>query len=114
MFEIFIKNKKNHIPTFQDVYVGRGSPLGNPYTHRKNSKAKFVVSDRETAILKYKEYLLEEISKENVKILSEIQKIQNKLAKGNVNLVCYCSPKKCHAEVIKEIITEKIKNKKND
>jgi len=93
------------------VYVGRGSPLGNPYTSRKNSKANFQVPDKETAISKYKEYLLEEISKENVKILKEIHKIENKIRKGNVNLICYCYPKKCHAEVIREVILKRTNKK---
>lgn len=105
MFNIKIVNKKNHIPTFQDVYVGRGSTLGNPYTHmQKSSRAEFIVESREVAINKYRQYLLKEISKENVKIINELNNIKTKLLKGNVNLVCYCVPLPCHATVIKEIL----------
>ena len=42
-----------------DVYVGRGSMWGNPYTHIKNKKtmAKHIVADREAAIRSYWEHL---------------------------------------------------------
>jgi hypothetical protein len=36
----------------------------------------------------------------------------NKLQQGNVNLVCYCHPKRCHAEVIKEVVLDMIAQKK--
>ena len=43
-----------------DVYIGRGSIWGNPYTHIKDreTKALYIVGTRKEAISKYKEYLL--------------------------------------------------------
>ena len=42
-----------------DVYIGRGSYWGNPYTHIKDkeTKASFTVKTREESISKYREYL---------------------------------------------------------
>ena len=41
-----------------DVYIGRGSIFGNPYTHISDrpTLAKYVVATRGEAIQKYKEY----------------------------------------------------------
>lgn len=41
-----------------DIYIGRGSKWGNPYSHQSNTKAQYVVATREEAITKYREYLL--------------------------------------------------------
>jgi len=82
-----------------DVYIGRGSIFGNPYTHLSlnNTMAKFHVSSREEAIEKYKEYLYAKIIEDN-KFLTELLKLKNK------TLGCFCKPKSCHGDVIKELL----------
>lgn len=42
-----------------DIYIGRGSKWGNPYTHIKdrNTKATYIVESRAIAIFKYREYI---------------------------------------------------------
>ncbi len=44
-----------------DVYIGRPSKWGNPFTHIDNGKtlAKYIVSSREEAIEKYEEWITE-------------------------------------------------------
>lgn len=51
---------KYHVGDNFDVYIGRGSVWGNPYTYRelKNTKAEFQTVSREESIEKYREYLL--------------------------------------------------------
>jgi hypothetical protein len=46
---IKVVNKYSHIPTSNDIYIGRGSILGNPYTHLpiKNTKAFIQYKTRE-------------------------------------------------------------------
>jgi hypothetical protein len=80
-----------------DVYIGRPSKFGNPYTHIKerNTKAEFIVKNREEAIEKYKEWLLN-----NPEILFEIMSLEGK------TLGCWCHPKKCHGDVIVEMINK--------
>lgn len=94
----------------EDVYIGRGSPLGNPYTSIQNrkTKAQFVCSSREESVAKFKEYLLRKIEQKDKNICDTLNKIYLLAIKGDVNLVCFCSPKKCHGDVIKEIIEEKL------
>lgn len=43
---------KHHGESF-DVYIGRGSKWGNPFSHRDNTKAQFKTETREESIAKY-------------------------------------------------------------
>ena len=72
-----------------DVYVGRGSKWGNPYSHKEGTLAEEVVGSRLEAIKKYEEYLLS--NEELMKSLPEI--------KGKV-LGCWCKPKSCHGDIL--------------
>ena len=72
-----------------DIYIGRGSKWGNPFSHKKGTLAEHVVGSREEAITKYEEYLLN--NQELVNALSEL--------KGKT-LGCWCKPKACHGDVL--------------
>lgn len=77
-----------------DVYIGRGSVWGNPYTHiPSGTKAEFVVSTREESIEKYKSYLWK---------LIKSGTITTKMLRGldGKRLGCFCKPKSCHGDVI--------------
>jgi len=77
-----------------DVYIGRGSIFGNPFTHLKHpTKADFIVNTRTEAISKYREYLLN-----NPNLMQEIQSLKGK------RLFCYCKPLACHGDIIAEIL----------
>jgi len=43
-----------------DVYIGRPSKWGNPFTHikDKSTKAEYIVDTREDAISKYRDWIL--------------------------------------------------------
>ena len=47
-----------------DVYIGRGSKWGNPFTHisDKKTKADFVVNSRDEAIESYREWIVKHLS----------------------------------------------------
>ncbi len=72
-----------------DVYIGRGSKWGNPFSHKEGTQAKEVVGSREEAIEKFEEYLLE--NKDLLDCLGEL--------KGKV-LGCWCKPKSCHGDIL--------------
>lgn len=123
---ITVVNKYKHTPTKNDIYIGRGSILGNPYTHMKNTKARYMVESREVAVECYKRdlyNLLNDVIIENEqnllnrifkqRYLDELQRIKQLAEKGDVNLVCFCSPKACHGDVIKEIVEQYIKEEKD-
>lgn len=104
-----IHKKYSHI--YNDVvYIGRGSPLGNPFTsiQDRNTKAKFVVKNRTESIRMFEDYLTNQILSKNKDICDYLNFIYLKSKNGNVSLSCYCSPKKCHGDVVKKIIDSKI------
>lgn len=110
MNKIIVVNKKVHAPTNADVYVGRGSVLGNPYTSKDlaTSKAIYEVNSKEEAIRSYREYLSVNITSGDNHICDELNRIYTMALKGNVNLVCYCKPKDCHGDIIKDIVNAKL------
>ena len=108
---INVVSKYKHEPSNNDVYIGRGSPLGNPFTGSKkveNTKAAFQCSSREEAIEKYEQYLRLAIYKNDSYICNEMNRIWKMAKTGDVNLVCFCKPKACHGDIIKKLIEEKL------
>lgn len=81
-----------------DIYIGRGSKWGCPYTiiRDRPTLAKEIVSSKEEALSKYKEYVL--ASPELMNSLDELD--------GKV-LGCFCKPEKCHGDILLELLTQK-------
>lgn len=75
-----------------DVYVGRGSPYGNPYTHRplEDTLARFQVASREEAVDAFETMLLGD---------AELMALVQRELRGKV-LGCHCVPLLCHATVL--------------
>lgn len=72
-----------------DVYIGRPSKWGNPYSHKEGTLAEFKVASRKEAIDKYEEYLLQ-----NNELMDSLHEIKGK------TLGCWCKPKRCHGEIL--------------
>jgi len=72
-----------------DVYIGRPSIFGNPFSVKEYG--------RESCIEKYREYFYKRI-KEDVKFKEEVLKLKDKV------LGCFCKPLACHGDVIKEYL----------
>lgn len=103
---ITVVNKYKHTPTENDVYIGRGGVLGNPFTSIKDKQtlAKFVCDSREESIESFREYILEKIASKDKVICDELNRIYKM---PQANLICFCKPKSCHGDIIKEIIESK-------
>ena len=82
-------NKRNKDTPKDAVYVGRPTKWGNPFSHLPNTLAINQVSTRDEAILAYEKWLVTQ--PELMRSLDEL--------KGK-DLVCWCSPCPCHAEVL--------------
>ena len=80
------------------VYIGRGSKWGNPFTHIKDkeTKAQFVVKDREEAIEKYEEWI-----RQQPELLNSLGELAFK------RLGCYCRPNYCHGDILLKLIEER-------
>lgn len=109
---INVVNKYTHTLTPDDILICRGTPLGNPYTsiQYRETKAQFVCATREESLGSFNTYILERIAQKDKKICDELNRIW-KIVKngGTVNLVCYCTPKPCHGNILKKIIESKLK-----
>lgn len=85
-------------------YIGRGSPLGNPFVIGKNGS-------REQVIAKYRVWLNEQIMRKNPVVLDELNRLGNKaIDEKGLALQCFCYPKPCHGEVIKEKLVKAMYN----
>jgi hypothetical protein len=68
------------------IYVGRPTKWGNPYAIGKHGT-------REEVVAKYRNYLKSNIT---------LTKAAKEELKGK-DLVCWCAPKACHADILMEI-----------
>jgi hypothetical protein len=103
MNNIHIVNKKDHAPTDKDFYIGRGSVFGNPFTSKPlgKTKAEFQVANKEEAIGKYSAYLNTRMRLNEKGVVDGLNEMLEVLKGGDISLICYCAPKPCHGEVIK-------------
>ena len=79
-------NINTHTPTLDDVYIGRPSKWGNPFKLDDEDQ-------RDDVIELYRNYILK-----NEELMSQIEELRGK------NLVCYCTPKRCHGDVLMDIL----------
>ena len=100
-----LANKNFHIATHRDFYIGRGSVLGNKWSHKEGTKAEFICSTREEAIECYRQWLWKQLKSGNKTIINELEKI-----KPDSILVCYCvhpsGKVRCHGEVIINLLAK--------
>lgn len=72
-----------------DVYVGRPSDWGNPYSHENDTLARWRVASRAEAIARYEEWLLAKPA-----LLARLPELRGRV------LGCWCHPLPCHAMVL--------------
>ena len=87
-----------------DIYIGRPSKWGNPYSHLDGTLAEFKVNNRQDAIAKYEEYLLN-----SPNLMNSLSELKGK------TLGCWCGNftiednqhMKCHGQVLLELLYTK-------
>lgn len=105
-------------------YIGRdkfGNILGNPYSHLDEDKclAIYKCKDRDEAVNNYAIYF-DTMYGHNKEFTDIIDEIYEKYKNGEeIYLGCWCSPKRCHGDIIKEklqqrLIKEKLKKLKKN
>ena len=93
----------NRRTTSEGVYVGRPSPLGNPFKIGENSRD--AVIDAYAAWLQYK------ITSKDDAVCKELERLRQKAAKdGKLVLACWCVPLRCHASVVADVLTKAIED----
>lgn len=88
-----VVNKHHKVP--YDVYIGRGSKWGNPFSHMNGTKAQYKVDTREEAIAAYEEWIMNQ-----PELLNSLHELEGKI------LCCFCKPKSCHGDVLIKLIEE--------
>lgn len=93
MTEVIHKNKSKS----GDVYIGRPSIFGNPYSHQDSEIAEFKVSSRTEAIARFKTYFDERLDSD-LEFRKQVRALKGK------RLVCWCSPLRCHGDIIAKYV----------
>lgn len=75
-----------------DIYIGRPSQWGNPFSHQNNTLAKFRVKTREDAIESYRAWI-----RTQPRLLAALPELKGKV------LGCWCKPLACHGDVLAEL-----------
>jgi hypothetical protein len=101
MNKIIIINKKDNIGGWKKFYIGRSSPLGNPFS----IDSYFGTGcGRIAAVREYRIWLREMISKNDYAVMTELSKMREALMLSDIALECWCYPMMCHGGVIKEYL----------
>lgn len=109
---------KNKVPNH--IYCGRGSALGNPFSLSSESLRSKVCAQYEDWF--YNEIdedgFLDSVALANVRSMSynpslnpatkQLIMIFNLAQEGDVNLGCFCAPRQCHCDTIKNFIENKL------
>lgn len=79
----------------------KGSPLGNPF-HLRDVNDDI---ERAKVIEKYRVWLWNHIKDETPEIMDELRRLYEIAESGEeLNLICFCAPKPCHRDVIKNCL----------
>lgn len=89
---LILNAKVDEIPTGAR-YVGRPTPLGNPFRIGRDGT-------REEVVRKYEAWFRERI-RSNRRFRAIVENLR-----GVHALVCWCAPKRCHAEIIASYLEE--------
>lgn len=87
-------------------YIGRGTPLGNQWSHRDGTPEGFKVKTRHEAIEVYRGWLKSQIIKRNPEVCTELFRLYQLGQQGPINLQCSCKPAACHGDVIAEVLNQ--------
>lgn len=79
-----------------DVYIGRPSKFGNPFSHLDGTMALYKVSSRDEAVSKFEEW---------IRSKPELMKAAKKELRGKI-LGCWCAPQSCHGDILYKIVNE--------
>lgn len=77
-----------------DVYIGRPSKWGNPFTHKDGTKAEFILPTRQECIDAFRTWITEG---KGMYLLKDLHELKGK------TLGCWCSPQSCHGDVLMEL-----------
>jgi len=84
-------------------YIGRPSPLGNPFKIGRDG-------NREEVIAKYRAWIEEQLDLDyggdwpQTRVQDEYQRLLMIAETRDLTLLCWCAPLACHGDVLKDIM----------
>ena len=100
MGDIRIANQHHGAST--GVYVGRPTVLGNPY--------RVQVWNRAQAVEQYRAWLRRQWQAGGQVQAALLELARAYKAQGTLTLICWCAPRRCHAEVVREAVLGIVKH----
>jgi len=79
------------------AYVGRPSPLGNPFQRGRHGS-------RAQVIARYRRWLWRRLQEPGSIQRRELERLLGRAQAGRLELLCWCAPLPCHAEVIRSAL----------
>jgi hypothetical protein len=80
-------------------YIGRGSPLGNPYKMLDTSN-----KERNRVCEEYNIWFSDKIRSRDQVVMVELRRLYQIAINRDLLLQCFCAPKRCHGETIKRFL----------
>lgn len=89
---------KYHQVEGEKIYIGRGSPFGNPFPITCEN-------DRDAVCDKYEQWFTEEVSDQQSDLYAAMASLYLRVKAGeDLKLECFCFPNRCHGDTIKTFI----------
>lgn len=82
-----------------DVYIGRPSKWGNPFSHLNGTLATFKVATRDEAVEAYRNWVVTQ-----PELMNSLPELKGK------TLACWCKPQSCHGDVLLELANKESLN----
>lgn len=117
MKKVILLNKHRDAIPRDAVYIGRGTILGNPFSHIESSfKGITKVASRKEACEEYHKLFHSIIEGKNdirkVTVMNLLDSLAERLdAEGELHLCCYCAPNQCHGETIATYLEDRVNGK---
>lgn len=82
-------------------YIGRPSPLGNPFPLKKGEA-------KGSTLVRYREWIMNKIEQRDEEVINELNRLLLIAREQELNLGCWCAPSVCHGDIIKELLESKL------
>lgn len=80
-------------------YIGRGSPLGNPFVIGFDG-------NRDAVCDRYEQWFDYRVATQDHVVMDELRRLYRLARNGELVLGCYCAPSRCHGETIKRFLDQ--------
>lgn len=88
-----------------DIYIGRPTKWGNPWSHKKGANANQVATRKE-AVETYEKWLRGDLEQYGVLVNLRKWILDNLHTLEGQTLGCWCSPALCHGDILIKLLRE--------